>query len=164
MREVLTMEDYISNRAERFRYMQDGYVIGRGFNYCTALEASLKLAETCYVGMLGYSAADFLHGPIAAVHENEACFLCAPPGKTIEGIKDIAVRLRDRKAETVILSSEDEVLDLATTPFKIPAKIEEELSPLLYILPGQMLAYYLANAKGYDPDRPRGLSKVTLTM
>ncbi|MCE5323949.1 SIS domain-containing protein [bacterium] len=164
MRQVLTIEDYISDHAERYRYMQDGYVIARGFNYCTALEASLKLAETCYVGMLGYSAADFLHGPIAAVHENEACFLIAPPGKTFDGMKDIAARLKDRKAEMVVISSEDDILQMATRQFKIPVQIEEELSPLLYILPSQMLAYYLANAKGYDPDRPRGLSKVTLTM
>ena len=164
MQQTMALEELIKNRAERYRYMQDGYVIARGFNYATALEMSLKLAETCYVGMLGYSAADFLHGPIAAVHENEACFLIAPPGKTFGGMKEMAERLHERGAETVVISSEDDILNLATTPLKFPATVEEELSPLLYILPGQLLAYYLATAKGYDPDRPRGLSKVTLTM
>ena len=75
----------------------------------------------------------------------------------------MAVRLRELKAETVILSSNEHVLSLATTPFKIEAELEEELSPLLYIVPAQLFAYRLAVAKGYDPDRPRGLSKVTLT-
>lgn len=164
MRSTLAIEEQIKGRAERFRYMQDGYVISRGFNYCTALETSLKLAETCYVGMLGYSAADFLHGPIAAVHENEACFLCAPPGRAYGGVKEMAVKLHERGAETIIISSEDDILQLATTPVKMPVCVEEELSPLLYIMPGQLLAYYLALTKGYDPDRPRGLNKVTLTM
>ncbi|MHB9035335.1 MAG: SIS domain-containing protein [Armatimonadota bacterium] len=164
MRLALSIEDQIKDRAERFRYMQEGYVISRGFNYCTALETALKLAETSYIGMLGYSAADFLHGPIAAVHENEACFLCAPPGRAFQGMKEMAVRLRDRGAETIIFSSEDDILELATTPIKISVRVEEELSPLLYIIPGQLLAHYLALTKGYDPDRPRGLNKVTLTM
>jgi len=93
MRSAIGIEDEIAKLAERYRYMQAGYVISRGYNYCTALEASLKLAETCYVGMLGYSAADFLHGPIAAVQENEACFLPAPPGKAYDVMTDITTRL-----------------------------------------------------------------------
>lgn len=163
MRTVLKIEDYIFERAERYRYMDSGYVIARGFNYATAQEAALKLAETSYLDMLAYSSADFLHGPIAAVHESQACFLIAPPGKTLEGMVEMANRLHDRKAETVILSSDDEILAKATTPFRIEAEVDEELSPLLYIIPGQLFAYRLAVARGYDPDRPRGLHKVTLT-
>lgn len=163
MRGALDTEDYIMDRAERFRYMQEGYVISRGFNYCTALETALKVAETSYVGLIGYSAADFLHGPIAAVHENEACFLCAPPGKAFPGMLDMAKKLKDRAAETVVVSSEEEILSLATTACKLDVKVAEELSPLVYIIPGQLLAYHLAVARGYDPDRPRGLHKVTIT-
>lgn len=163
MRKALEIEEYVAERAERYRYMQEGYVISRGFNYCTALETALKLAETSYVGLIGYSAADFVHGPIAAVHENEACFLCAPPGKAYDTMLDMAKKLDERKAETVILSSESEILALATTAFKLEVEVEEELSPLVYIIPGQLLAYYIAVARGYDPDRPRGLSKVTIT-
>ena len=76
---------------------------------------------------------------------------------------DMAARLNERKAETIILSSEEEILKLATTPFKIDVELDEELSPLIYIIPGQLFAYKLAIVKGYDPDRPRGLTKVTLT-
>lgn len=163
MQSVLAIAPYCEAKAERYRFMQDGYVISRGLNYCTALEAALKLAETSYVGMLAYSAADFVHGPIAAVHESASCFLCAPPGKAFGTMVEMAGRLKDRKAELVILSSEDEILSYATTPFKLEASIFEELSPLLYIVPAQLLAYYLAVTRGLDPDRPRGLSKVTLT-
>ena len=163
MRSALNIEEFCSEKAERYRFMQDGYVISRGLNYCTALETALKLAETSYVGMLAYSAADFLHGPIAAVHESEACFLCAPPGKAFATMVEMACRLVERKAEVAVLSSEEEILSIATTPFRLDATVDEELSPLVYILPGQLLAYYLAVSRGFDPDRPRGLSKVTLT-
>ncbi|MGC8863250.1 MAG: SIS domain-containing protein [Armatimonadota bacterium] len=163
MREVLGVEPDIADRAERYRYMHDGYVISRGFNYCTAMEMALKLAETCYTGLNAYSAADFLHGPIAAVNEADPCFLIAPPGRAYANMLDIAHRLRERGAETVILSSEEEILSIATTSFRIGATPPEELSPLVYIIPGQLLAYHLSVARGHDPDRPRGLSKVTIT-
>ena len=125
---VLDMEEYCANRAERYRFMQDGYVISRGLNYCTAREAALKLAETTYTGMLAYSAADFLHGPIAAVHEGEPCFLIAPPGHAHDMMMDMAKRLKERKAETLIFSSNDEILSLATTPFKFKVDVDEDLS------------------------------------
>jgi len=163
MRGALGMQDDVFEKAERHRDMTSGYVLARGFNYCTALEIALKLAETSYLGMIGCSAADFLHGPIAAVHEDQACFLIAPPGKTLDGMMEMASRLRDLKAETVVLSSDDGVLSLASTPFRIEAQLPEELSPLLYIVPAQLFAYRLAVVRGYDPDRPHGLSKVTLT-
>ena len=163
MKSSLSIGSYCEAKAERYRFMQDGYVISRGLNYCTALEAALKLAETSYVGMLAYSAADFVHGPIAAVHESESCFLCAPPGKAYSTMVEMAARLSERKAEVAIISSEEEILSYATTPFKLDVTVDEELSPLLYIVPAQMLAYYLAITRGFDPDRPRGLSKVTLT-
>ena len=76
---------------------------------------------------------------------------------------EIAKKLRKRNAETVVISSEKEILSLATTPFKLNVAVAEELSPLVYIIPGQLLAYYLAVARGHDPDAPRGLSKVTIT-
>ncbi len=163
MKSVLEIAPYCEAKAERYRFMQDGYVISRGLNYCTALEAALKLAETSYVGMLAYSAADFLHGPIAAVHESEPCFLIAPPGKAFGTMVEMAARLSQLRAEVAIISSEDEILSYATTPFKLQISIFEELTPLPYIIPAQLLAYYLAVSRGYDPDRPRGLSKVTLT-
>lgn len=163
MRAALSIEPYIADRSERYRYMREGYVISRGFNYATALETALKLAETSYVGLKAYSAADFLHGPIAALDEGEACFLCAPPGAAYQTMLDMAGRLRERGAETVILSSEQHILNTATTPFRLSVEVAEELSPLVYVIPGQLLAYHLAVERGHDPDRPRGLSKVTLT-
>ncbi len=130
MRTALGIEDYIAAKAERYRYMREGYVISRGFNYCTAMETALKLAETSYIGLIPYSAADFMHGPIAAVHENEACFLIAPPGLAYPTMQDMAGLLREKGTETIITSSEDEVLSLATTPIRLDVVVEEELSRL----------------------------------
>jgi len=163
MRTVLSIEDYIAMKAERYRYMRKGHVISRGLNLCTALETALKMAETSYVALRAYSAADFLHGPIAAVDEGEPCFICAPPGRAFKAMLDVTHRLKDIGAENVILSSEEEILSLARTPVKIDIKVDEELSPLVYIIPGQLLSYYLAITRGHNPDRPRGLSKVTIT-
>jgi len=163
MRSVFGIEEEIAAKAERYRYMQEGHVISRGLNLCTALETALKMAETSYVALKAYSAADFLHGPIAAVDEGEACFLCAPPGKAYPTMLDMARRLKDMGAETVVVSSEEEILSLARTACKLGVTVDEELSPLVYIIPGQLLAYYLAVARGHDPDRPRGLKKITIT-
>ena len=163
MDEVLKIEDEIAVRAERYRYMESGTVLARGLNYCTALETALKLAETSYLKMKGYSAADFVHGPIAAVHSGDPCFLIGAPGKTYGSMLDIARKLEERGAETVILSSEQEMLSLATVPVRLDAVVQEELSPLLYVVPGQLFAYHLSTIRGCDPDHPRGLTKVTLT-
>lgn len=163
MQTALTVEPQIEDKAERYRYMESGAVISRGYNFCTALETALKLAETNYIGMRGFSAADFLHGPIATVHEGYPCILIAPHGKAYQGMYDMAVNLKNRGAETIIISSEEKILSLATTPIRLGAEIDEELSPLVYAIPGQLLAYHMAVARRYDPDQPRGLTKVTLT-
>jgi len=161
--EMQCCEEEIANRAERYRYMHECFVLARGINRATAFEAALKLAETCYVGVEPFSAPDFLHGPIAVVHEEMACFLYAPDGPTLESMKDVARRLRERRAEMVIVSCDEDILSMATTAFKIPFHVDDILSPIVYIVVGQLFAHYLAVTKGYDPDHPRGLSKVTIT-
>ena len=163
MRSVLALKSLMADTAERYKTMGSGAVVGRGFNYCTALETALKLAETSYIGMRGYSAADFLHGPVATVDEGYPCILIAPPGKAYGTMFDMAGRLRDLRAETITVSSDEEILSLATTPVGLEVEVDEQLSPLVYIVPCQLFAYYLAVARGHDPDNPRGLSKVTLT-
>lgn len=160
---VLAIEQEIASMSQRYRFLEGGAVISRGYNYCTALETALKLGETSYIQLRGYSAADFMHGPVAVIHEGYPCILIAPPGKTFDTMHDMAARLRESRADTLIMSSEDAILSHATVPVKMPAATDEELSAIPYIIPGQLLAQYLALARGFDPDRPRGLNKVTLT-
>ena len=162
VKKVLAIEDFCKKQAERYRFMQGGFVLSRGYNYATALEAGLKLMETNYVGMRAYSSADFQHGPIAAV-EGQPCLLFAAPGKAFQNMLDMAKLLKERNADVAVVSSEDAAFENAHVQFKLEATIDEELSPIAYIVPAQLLAYYLAVTRGLDPDSPRGLNKVTLT-
>ena len=163
MRGALAMEAEIARVVERYRYMLDCAVLARGINHATALEAALKMTETSYIGSEPYSGADFLHGPIAMVEAGYPCFLYAPEGRAYAFMLELALKIRERGGEMVIISSADEILAQATTPLKVPVQVDELVSPFVYVLPAQMLAYYLARTRGADPDHPRGLTKVTLT-
>jgi glutamine---fructose-6-phosphate transaminase (isomerizing) len=153
----------VEARAERYRYMEDCVVIGRGYNYATALELALKIKELTYVMAIAYSSADFRHGPIATISEGTPAILIMPGGATYADMLDLARDLEGRGAELLIAGDEDEALSLATTRLPLAGDLPEWLSPIPAIVPGQLLALHLALAKGYDPDQPRGLRKVTLT-
>jgi glucosamine--fructose-6-phosphate aminotransferase (isomerizing) len=153
----------IASRAERYRYMQQCVVIGRGFNYPTALELALKLKELTYVMADAYSSADFRHGPIATVAEGTPAILIMPRGAVFADMLDLAQELRSRGAELIVCSDDPEALALATTPLPLAPGLPEWLTPLAAIVPGQILGLHLALARGLAPDQPRGLRKVTLT-
>lgn len=163
IRATLVLDDTIAQTVERYRYIDECAVLARGLNQATALEAALKMTETSYLVAKAYSMADFLHGPIAIVSEGFPCFLYAPDGRAYPSMVELALKLRDREAEMVIFARSPEILELAHRPVTIPVEIDELLSPLLYIVPGQLWACHLAQARGQNPDRPRGLTKVTLT-
>ncbi len=159
----LALDGRVQEILPRYRYMRGCALIGRGFNYCTALEAALKLKETCYLEAQGYSAADFLHGPIAMVDEGFPVFLIAQPGLTLDSVKHVNERLRAIKAETIVLSSDPELLATAVIPIEMPGWSEDVFSPLVYTPPLQLFAARLSTLKGLNPDAPRGLNKVTVT-
>jgi glutamine---fructose-6-phosphate transaminase (isomerizing) len=163
VRQALALEEQVAEGAERYRYMEECVVLARGINQCSALEAALKLSETSYLRAHPYSAADFLHGPIAVVEEGYPCFLFAPGGRGCPAMLEVAGELRKRNAELLILSDRQELLDQARTPLPMPAA-PELLTPLVGIVIAQLFAYHLARVKGRDPDRPRGLNKVTHTF
>jgi glucosamine--fructose-6-phosphate aminotransferase (isomerizing) len=156
-------EEIIKGSVERFRFIHECAVLARGLNQPTALEAALKMTETSYIVAKPYSAADFLHGPVAMVSEGFPCFLYAPDGRAYSSMLDLAVKLRERLAEMVIVAHSEEILKLAVKPIKLTVTVDELLSPLVYIVPGQLWACHLAGVRGQNPDSPRGLSKVTLT-
>lgn len=161
---VLEQDKAIANMVQRYRYMQRCVVLGRGFNYSTAFEWSLKLKEMTYVAAEPYSPADFLHGPIAMVEHGFPVLAVAPEGKVspamIEALELIA---RDRGGELVIISNSKQALSLAISPIPLPAGIPEWLTPQIAVIPGQLFAYHLTCAKGFDPESPRSLHKVTET-
>ena len=160
---VLDLGDEVARRAERYRYMPDCVVVGRGYNYATALEIALKIKELTYVGANPYSAADFRHGPIAVVGRGFPVLLVAPQGRAYGDVAALLGELCERQAETIVLSDQEEALAGACTSLRLPGGVPEWLSPIVAVVPGQLLAYHLALAKGLDPERPRGLHKVTET-
>ncbi len=164
VQEVLAMDDLIQRAVERYRYMHQCVVLGRGYNYATAFEWSLKLKELAYVVAEPYSSADFRHGPIAVVEPGFPVFAVAPQGAVYS---DVLALLRflahDHQAELLVISNGPEALSLAHAPICLPAELLEWISPLVSIVPAQLLTYHLARAKGWDTETPRGLRKVTRT-
>jgi glucosamine--fructose-6-phosphate aminotransferase (isomerizing) len=160
---TLAMNENISQIAQRYRYMQHCVVIGRGYNYATAFELALKLKELTYTIVEPYSSADFQHGPMAIIDSGFPVIVIAPSGIILPEVQDTMQKLQTRGAEIIAISDKKELLGLARTPLALPRSVHEWLSPIISIIPGQLFAMHLANARDYDVDRPRGLQKVTET-
>ncbi len=156
-------EEMVRKRAERYRYMEDCVVIGRGYNYATAFEIALKLKELTYVVAAPYSSADFQHGPMALIDPGFPVLVIAPDGVLFPNTMAFLRQLRKRDAEILVISNQSEALSMAQTPMPLPTRVPEWLSPVTAVIPGQLLALHLTLAKGLDPDSPRGLKKVTVT-
>jgi glucosamine--fructose-6-phosphate aminotransferase (isomerizing) len=162
--QMLALDDHLARLAERYRYMQQCVVLGRGYNYATAFEWSLKLKELTYVVADPYSSADFQHGPIAMVDRGFPVLAVAPAGCVYPTMLEVLQRLNSQHAaELLVISDQPEALSLAQSPVPLPQGIPEWLSPLVCIVPAQLFAYHLAQAKGYDTEAPRSLHKITRT-
>jgi glucosamine--fructose-6-phosphate aminotransferase (isomerizing) len=138
-------------------------IVGRGFEYATAREWALKLKELGRVFADPYSAADFLHGPIALVQPGIPVLVLAPAGAAASGVIDLLRDMRDRGVDTVVVSDVEETRAMGRWSLELPPGIPEPLRPIVSILPAQLFAYHLTLARGLDPDQPRYLSKVTRT-
>jgi glucosamine--fructose-6-phosphate aminotransferase (isomerizing) len=169
----LALEPRIAEVAQRYCFMDHAVVVGRGLNYANAFEFSLKLKETCYVVAEGFSSADFQHGPIAMVERSFPIFAFAPAGVTWPSTLEILGRLRQLKAETLVITDRGNsaAAEMPAGCVVLPAKLnrrgvqpDELYTPIPYIVPAQLFAASLASEKGLDPDRPRTLSKVTQTL
>ncbi len=158
--QALTVEAQVQELARTLIHAERILTVARGLHLCTAIEAALKLAETSYITAQPFSSADLLHGPIASVAFNIPCLLFAPKGQTAAGIAEVAGSLRQKAARVLLLAGGD-TEGAAALPLADPGT--ELLSPIVDILPAQLLAYHLTLARGLDPDNPRGLTKVTIT-
>jgi len=162
--QALALDSEIARITQRYRYMERCVVLGRGFNYATAFEWSLKLKELTYLTAEPYSSADFQHGPIAMVEQGFPVLAVVPGGKVYGTLIDMLKSLRaDQKAELVVISDQEEALGLAQSPIRLPQGIPEWLLPIVSIIPAQLFAYHLTQAKGYDTETPRTIRKVTET-
>lgn len=161
---MLEEDLHVQRMVERYRYMTQCVVLGRGFNYTTAFEWSLKLKELAYVAAEPYSSADFQHGPIALVEDGFPVLAAIPGGKVSAEMVALVRRLvEERQAELVAISGVQGALELARSPIPLPAGIPEWISPIVCIVPAQLFCFHITRAKGLDPEHPRGLAKVTLT-
>lgn len=161
---ALKQNEFIRQAVQRYRYMQHCVVLGRGYNYATAFEWALKLKELTYVKAEPYSSADFSHGPVAMVAQGFPVMAIVPTGKVFDSMMTLLKHLQiDLLAELVIISNSPKALSMAQSPLIFPADVPEWLSPLVSIVPAQLFSFYLTLAKGYDPNNPRTISKVTAT-
>jgi glutamine---fructose-6-phosphate transaminase (isomerizing) len=162
--QILTQTDHIKNIAQRYLYMERCVVLGRGFNYSTAFEWSLKLKELTYVVAEPYSSADFQHGPIAMVERGFPVMAVAPGGKVYESLMAMLTSLRnEHNAELLVISDQQAALDIAQSSVHLPAGMPEWLSPLITIIPAQLFCYHLTQTKGFNTEAPRSIHKVTET-
>ena len=138
-------------------------VVGRGFEYATARELALKLKELARVAADPYSAADFLHGPLALVEPGYPVIAVAPSGAAAEDVDAVISQLRELGVDVVVLSDRPAALATGSPGVTLPSNVPEWLRPITTIVTGQFLALHLAHARGINPESPRWITKVTLT-
>jgi glucosamine--fructose-6-phosphate aminotransferase (isomerizing) len=161
---ALEQKTAIIELVQRYVFMENCVVVGRGLAYANAYEFALKLMETCYVVAERFSAADFLHGPVAMIERHFPVILFAPPGAMLKDTKDLLRRLQELRADTLAITADLEAAAMGSRSIIMPREIDEFLAPIPYIIPAQLFAALLAEAKGLNPDQPRSLSKVTRTL
>ncbi|MCX7845730.1 MAG: SIS domain-containing protein [Dictyoglomaceae bacterium] len=162
LREVLEREEEIKEKTIPYKFMEHCAILGRGYNLASALEMALKLKETSYILAEPYSSADFLHGPLALVSHGFPVFLFASKGESIIHSKEVIKILEEKNVDLFVFSNEETLFN-KYNGFFIKSDIPEEISPLLFILPVQLFAYFLTILKNLDPDQPRFLKKITIT-
>ena len=162
------VEDTLTMNEERVKTLAKDHLddklflfLGRGISSSTALEGRLKLLELSYVPSLAYPAGESKHGPISVIEEGIPCIFVCPKGETHSHIMGSIMEMKSRGAHIISVCEEgdQEIKRLSDEVIEIPKGIPEELSPIVYVLPLQLLSYHLAIMKGLDPDKPRNLAK-----
>lgn len=160
MEETIKANENIKNIAPIFTYAKNFIYLGRGFNYPVALEGALKLKEISYIHAEGYPAAEMKHGPIALIDTEMPVVFIAPHQamyeKTISNIEE--VKARKGRVFSIVTKGDSIVKKLSDYSIAIP-KTSEYFTPLLAVIPLQLLAYHIAIMKGCNVDQPRNLAK-----
>lgn len=158
--QILANKEHIQKCARKYSSTRDFIYIARGINYPTALEGALKLKEISYINATGYPAGELKHGPIAMLDEIMPVLSILMKGSVYEKILSNSEEARARNAQMIALTNSDEekLNDLFDFIIKVP-DVDEMLSPILAIIPLQLIAYYIAEFLGKDVDQPRNLAK-----
>lgn len=157
---VLGQNKRISDFAKTFTYAQNFIYLGRGYNFPVAMEGALKLKEISYIHAEGYPAAEMKHGPIALISQEMPVVVVAPHCGTYEKVVSNIQEIKARKGRVIAVVTEGDTLvsKIADYIIEVP-ETEECLTPLLTVIPLQLLAYHIAVVKGCDVDQPRNLAK-----
>ena len=157
---VLQQNDRLARFAQMCTYAQNFIYLGRGYNYPVALEGALKLKEISYIHAEGYPAAEMKHGPIALISQEMPVVVIAPHGSTYDKIVSNIQEIKARQGKIISIVTEGDTQVTEMSDFCIPIpKTEECLTPILSVIPLQLLAYHIAVAKERDVDQPRNLAK-----
>jgi glucosamine--fructose-6-phosphate aminotransferase (isomerizing) len=156
------LEARLSEVAVSFAFVGRMFVIGRGPEYATAREISLKLLETCRVAAEPLTATALVHGPVAAIDGLFPVWTIASADESLRAVQQASARARAAGATLLASGTAADRIEGAAVVLPVPMPPLRLLTPLLSVAPGQLLAWALARAKGLDPDRPHGLDKVTL--
>lgn len=157
---ILAHKEEIQKCAKAFASTKDFIYIARGINFPTALEGALKLKEISYINATGYPAGELKHGPIAMLDETMPVLAILMHGKVYEKILSNAEEARARNARMIALtnSTDEKLSELFDFIIHVP-EVNELLSPVVSMVPLQLLAYYIAEFLGKDVDQPRNLAK-----
>jgi len=156
-----TQTEKIKRLAKKYYERQCFFFLGRGISSATGLEGRLKLMEIAYVPAIAFPAGESKHGPISLVESGFPVVFICPKDDTHKTIVSNIMEMKARGASIIVLCEEgdDEIKLLADDFIEIPKGVPEILSPILYVIPLQHLAYYVALERGLDPDMPRNLAK-----
>ncbi|MHA7116097.1 glutamine--fructose-6-phosphate transaminase (isomerizing) [Pseudomonas promysalinigenes] len=158
--EALAMDSTVEKTAELFADKHHTLFLGRGAQYPVAMEGALKLKEISYIHAEAYPAGELKHGPLALVDNDMPVVTVAPNNELLEKLKSNLQEVRARGGELVVFADENAGMSNGegTHVIKVP-HIVDELAPILYTIPLQLLSYYVAVLKGTDVDQPRNLAK-----
>ena len=159
--EVLEDVDFIKDISKRYNYAPDFFYLGRGYTYPTALEGALKLKEITYIHGEGYAAGELKHGPLALIDNEIPVVVIVPPGDSYRKTMSNLEEVKSRGANVLAIgASDDEALkSKASNVIAINPEVSEIIAPLVYVVPLQLIAYYITLEKGHDPDKPKNLAK-----
>jgi glutamine---fructose-6-phosphate transaminase (isomerizing) len=160
LRAVLALEPQVIAWAEEFARKENALFLGRGLHYPIALEGALKLKEISYIHAEAYPAGELKHGPLALVTEAMPVVTIAPNDALIEKLKSNLQEVRARGGELFVFADSDSQIGASEGVHVI--RLPEHygvLSPILHVVPLQLLAYHTASARGTDVDKPRNLAK-----
>ncbi|TEU07336.1 glutamine--fructose-6-phosphate transaminase (isomerizing) [Candidatus Bathyarchaeota archaeon] len=158
---IETQEEKIKQLAKKYRDKQCFFFLGRGVSSASALEGRLKLLEIAYAPALAFPAGESKHGPISLIEPGFPVIFVCPKDDTRKTIVGNIMEMKARGASiiAVVEEGDEEIKGLADDYIEIPGGLPEVLSPIPYVIPQQLFAYYMAVERNCDPDQPRNLAK-----